>query len=131
MLEIHKILERWARESHQQAQQCITELALSPLTVAQLRALEEMYPGHSLGYIADDLLHTALVELEKALPYQAGKHVLREDEFGDPIYEDVGPTPRFLELVKYHLNELGTELSTHSSDSIPTPKAEASKPPKS
>ncbi|WP_455380018.1 type 1 pili tip component [Acidihalobacter prosperus] len=122
MSEIHKILERWSRESHQQTQRCLTELSLSPLTVAQLRALEEMYPGHTLGYIADDLLHTALAELEKALPYKPGTHVLREDEFGDPVYEDVGPTPRFLELVKYHLNNLETEMSTHSSGVTASPE---------
>jgi hypothetical protein len=28
--------------------------------------------------------------------------VIREDDLGDPIYEDVDPTPKFLDLVRNH-----------------------------
>jgi len=44
------------------------------------------------------LLSTALDELEEALPYVPGTKIVAEDEFGDPIYEDVGVTPLFEEL---------------------------------
>ena len=32
------------------------------------------------------------------MPYVPGKKVISTDEQGDPVYEDVGPTPRFMEL---------------------------------
>jgi hypothetical protein len=32
--------------------------------------------------------------------------VIREDDFGDPVYEDVGMTPRFLELTRKYESEL-------------------------
>jgi hypothetical protein len=50
--------------------------------------------------ILTDLLHTALEELIEAMPYVAGEKVIREDDHGDPVYEDQGPMPRFLELAR-------------------------------
>jgi hypothetical protein len=32
--------------------------------------------------------------------------VIREDEFGDPVYEDKGLTPEFLDLVKKYRKQL-------------------------
>ena len=65
-----------------------------------------MYPGNSAEELVSDLLSAALDELEAAMPYEAGDRVIREDEYGDPVYEDIGPTPRFLELVRRHRAEL-------------------------
>jgi hypothetical protein len=70
---------------------------------AKIRALTEMYPHRSAEDIITDLLSAALVELESSLPYQRGDRVVALDEEGDPLYEDVGPTPRFLNLIKKHL----------------------------
>jgi len=53
-----------------------------------------------------DLLGAALEELEASLPYRAGKEVIAVDEMGDPLYKDEGPTPRYLELSRKHLQEL-------------------------
>ena len=38
--------------------------------------------------------------------YVAGKRVISTDEQGDPIYEDVGPTPRFMSLTHAHRRSL-------------------------
>jgi hypothetical protein len=35
--------------------------------------------------------------------------VISTDEQGDPVYEDVGPTPRFMELARRHRRALETE----------------------
>lgn len=70
---------------------------------AKIHALAEMYPRRSPEEIITDLLSAALVELESSLPYQRGDRVVALDEEGDPLYEDVGPTPRFLNLIKKHL----------------------------
>lgn len=73
---------------------------------ARLHALEELFDGPSLETIITDLLGTALDELEAAMPYEPGERVIREDEQGDPVYEDAGLTPRFIELARKHLRTL-------------------------
>ena len=35
-----------------------------------------------------------------------GEKVIAEDEFGDPIYEDAGLTPRFIELTRKYQEQL-------------------------
>ncbi|AOU97952.1 hypothetical protein BI364_08240 [Acidihalobacter yilgarnensis] len=105
-MEVRHLLDRWSQESRQRDRLRTIQLRLDAVTVAQLRALEDMYPGHSLGHIANDLLRAALAELEATLPYEPGPRILREDEFGDPVYEDIGPTPRFLALTQQYLKTL-------------------------
>lgn len=73
---------------------------------ARITALAELFPGTSPESIIADLLHAGLDEIEAAMPYEAGEKVIREDEFGDPVYEDVGLTPRFLDLVRQHRDKL-------------------------
>jgi hypothetical protein len=70
---------------------------------ARLQALAEMYPRRSPEELITDLLSAALAEVEASLPYVRGSNVVATDEEGDPIYEDVGPTPRFLALTRKHL----------------------------
>ncbi len=70
---------------------------------ARLNALAEMYPRRSPEELITDLLSAALTEVEASLPYVRGSNVVATDEEGDPIYEDVGPTPRFLTLTRKHL----------------------------
>jgi hypothetical protein len=73
---------------------------------AQLAALAEMFPGRSPEQLITELLGAALKELAAAMPYVAGKRVISSDEQGDPIYEDVGPTPRFMELSRRYRQQL-------------------------
>jgi hypothetical protein len=73
---------------------------------ARVEALAEMYPGVSREQLLTDLLHTALDELAESMPYVPGERIISEDEFGDPLYEDVGETPRFIELTRKHLSRL-------------------------
>ncbi len=67
---------------------------------AKIAALAEMYPKRTKGEIISELLSAALEELETSFPYKAGNHVVETDEMGDPLYEDIGPTPKFLDLSK-------------------------------
>ena len=69
---------------------------------AQLAALADMFPGRAPEQLISELLNVALKELAAAMPYVAGTRVISTDEQGDPVYEDVGPTPRFLELARMH-----------------------------
>lgn len=73
---------------------------------AQLAALAEMFPGRAPEQLITELLGTALKELAAAMPYVAGKRVISTDEQGDPIYEDVGPTPHFMALTRAYRERL-------------------------
>lgn len=72
---------------------------------AKIAALVEMYPGRTQEQIITELLGAALSELEHTLPYIKGDTVSAVDELGDPIYEDVGPTGKFVELTRKHLQD--------------------------
>ena len=69
---------------------------------AKVAALAEMYPKRTESEILGELVSAALYELLTCLPYKAGSKVVAVDEMGDPIYEDIGPTPQFLDLSKKH-----------------------------
>src|SRR6266850_147782 len=73
---------------------------------ARIQALAELFPGQSKEAIITDLLGLALQELAASMPYVAGKKVISQDEQGDPVYEDVGLTPRFMELMRKHKKKL-------------------------
>jgi hypothetical protein len=73
---------------------------------AQLAALADMFPGRAPEQLITELLSAALKELAGAMPYVAGTRVISTDDHGDPVYEDVGPTPRFIELARHHRRAL-------------------------
>lgn len=73
---------------------------------AQLAALADMFPGRAPEQLISELLSVALKELAAAMPYVAGERVISTDEHGDPVYEDIGPTPRFIELARIHRRAL-------------------------
>ena len=70
-----------------------------------------MFPGRTPEQIITDLLATALQEIETSMPYVAGKKGISNDEQGDPIYEDVGLTPRFVELTRKSVSDRSYPLS--------------------
>lgn len=67
---------------------------------SRLHALSELFPGRTVEEIITDLLHAGLDEITAAMPYEAGPTVISRDDQGDPVYEDVGMTPRFVELTR-------------------------------
>ncbi len=67
---------------------------------ARLHALAELFPGRSIEEIVTDLLHAALDEIAATMPYEPGPKVISRDDHGDPVYEDIGLTPRFVELTR-------------------------------
>ena len=76
---------------------------------AQLQALMELFPGRTAEQLITDLLREALQEVATAMPYVAGQKVISTDDQGDPVYEDVGPTPRFMELARKNRRKLEAE----------------------
>jgi hypothetical protein len=66
--------------------------------------LAELFPRRNIEELITDLLSAALDEMESVMPYRQGTKVVATDEQGDPLYEDIGPTPRYLSLTEKHLN---------------------------
>jgi len=73
---------------------------------ARVSALAELYPQRSLEEILTDLLAAALDEVEEALPYHQGTRVIAEDDLGDPVFEDIGPSGRFRSLTAKYKRDL-------------------------
>jgi hypothetical protein len=101
-----ELLESW-REHAAAPRTAGTWTVRLPLDdAARLAALADMFPGRSPEQLITELLGKALKELVAAMPYVAGKQVISTDEQGDPVYEDVGPTPRFMALARRHYTAL-------------------------
>ena len=101
-----ELLERW-RESAAAPRTAKTYAVRLPVDdAAQLAALADMFPGRAPEQLISELLGAALKEVAAAMPYVAGQRVISTDEQGDPIYEDIGPTPRFIELARVHRRAL-------------------------
>lgn len=105
-MSIKTLAQDWQR--HASTPISTTEYTIHPTleTAARLHALAEMYPGRTIEQITTELLAAALEDFEQHLPYQQGDSIIAEDDHGDPIYEDIGDTPRFHELSKQHLLRL-------------------------
>ncbi|UAW97704.1 pilin assembly protein [Halopseudomonas nanhaiensis] len=105
-MKIRELTQEWERTAKGRMTRETYQVNLPVEDAARLAALHEMYPKRCVEELITDLLSTALEELEECLPYKAGDKVIAVDEMGDPLYDDVGPTPRFLELSRKYLNEL-------------------------
>lgn len=100
------LLDSWSAQKPPAVTDREYSVRLSVEDAARLHALVDLYPGMAVERIITDLLSTSLDELEAAMPYVPGERVIREDDHGDPVYEDTGPTPRFLELTKQYQKKL-------------------------
>ena len=105
-MKIRELTQAWERTAKGRVTRDSYAVHLTLEDAARLEPLDEMYPKRQIEDIITDLLGAALEELEASLPYRAGKEVIAVDEMGDPLYKDEGPTPRYLELSRKHLQEL-------------------------
>ena len=101
-----ELLDSWRQSAAAPRTLATYPVRLALEDAAQLAALAEMFPGRSTEQLITELLSAALKELATAMPYVAGGRVISTDEHGDPVYEDVGPTPRFMELTRLHRRTL-------------------------
>lgn len=126
-MSIKELLESW--REHAAAPRTARSWAVHlPLDdAARLAALAEMFPGRSPEQLVTELLGKALKELVAAMPYVAGQRVISTDEQGDPVYEDVGPTPRFMALARRHYTALSRQAASRGARA-PKPAPARSKP---
>jgi len=101
-----ELLDSWRQSAAAPRTATTYAVRLTVDDAAQLAALTDMFPGRSAEQLITELLTVALKELAAAMPYVAGKRVISTDEQGDPVYEDIGPTPRFMELARLHRRAL-------------------------
>src|SRR5476651_2619050 len=117
--EVHMKIRELARHWEQNAKGRLTKTSyaihLDVESAARLAAIAEMYPKRHPEELLGELIGAALEELEASFPYVRGQTVVATDEEGDPLYEDVGPTPRFLALSRRHLHDLsaGSDKQKH------------------
>lgn len=92
----------------------LTELnvAISQEDLIRVEALADVFQMEQ-SELFTALLHTILQEVEAAMPYRPGDKVIRVED-GDPIYEDIGPMPRYLAKCKQleeHYRHLHTDAN--------------------
>jgi len=108
---ISKLLDLWQNTAARESSIYAYTLPLPVADAARIAALSTMYPGRTREQIIVDLLSVALSDLEEVMPYVPGPAVISRDEFGDPIFEDIGPTPTFANEVKKHLEQYRREIN--------------------
>ena len=112
-MKVHELLSTWEKTSRGKLTPEEFTVRLPVEDAAKILALAEMYPRRNVSEIITDLLTAALNELESSLPYQRGDHVVALDEECDPLYEDIGPTPRYLALARKYLLRYKQPRDTH------------------
>lgn len=105
-MKIRELAKHWEENSTGRLTKTQYAIQLDLESAARLSALTEMYPKHHPEELLGELIGAALDELETSFPYVKGQHVVATDEEGDPLYEDIGPTPRFLALSRRYLHDL-------------------------
>ncbi len=112
------LLDRWKRDPKpvRTAQEYPIRLEIDD--AARLHALAEMFPGQPIEVIIADLLRSALDEIAAAMPYERGSKVISRDDQGDPVYEDIGLTPRFVELTRKFRKTLAREATLKDEASL-------------
>src|SRR5438876_754626 len=115
-----ELLESWRERS---AAPRTAEAYAARLPLDAAAQLAEMFPRRAPEQLITELLGVALNEVAAAMPYIAGKRVISNDEQGDPLYEDVGPTPRFMELARKHRRRLESRLAGREAAGGPAKQA--------
>jgi hypothetical protein len=94
------LLDRWKKDPAPVRTAKEYPIRLELDDAARLQALAELFPGQPIDVIITDLLRASLDEIAAAMPYEGGPKVISRDDHGDPLYEDIGLTPRFVELTR-------------------------------
>ncbi|AOE87156.1 pilin assembly protein [Pseudomonas sp. TCU-HL1] len=108
-MKIRELVSHWEQNAKGRLTRSEYSVHLDLESAARLAALSEMYPKRSVEELIGELVGSALEELEASFPYVRGSQVVATDEQGDPLYEDIGPTPRFLALSRRYLQQLSEQ----------------------
>jgi len=99
-MRLKKLYDTWSQQEAVVLSDESFKIKLPKDDVARIEALAKMFPKCGAEGIITDLLSAALRDMEELFPYVQGDKVISHDEEGNAIYEDVGPTPRYLTLLQ-------------------------------
>ncbi|WP_079201024.1 MULTISPECIES: pilin assembly protein [Pseudomonas] len=108
-MKVRELVHHWEQNAKARMTRNLYQINLDMEAAARLAALAEMYPKRSPEALLGELIGAALEDLETSLPYVKGSQVVATDEEGNPLYEDIGPTPRFLALSRKYLHEMSAQ----------------------
>ena len=108
-MKLKDLIEAWDAEAAGALTRETYSVRLPLDSAAKIEALAELFPRRTKEQLITELLSVALDELVSSFPYVQGDRVISRDEEGDPLFEDVGHTPRYLELVSSHMNRLSDD----------------------
>ena len=104
------LLDRWKKDAPPVRTAKEYSIRLDLDDASRLHALAELFPGQPLETLISDLLRAGLDEIAAAMPYERGPKVISRDDQGDPLYEDIGLTPRFVDLTRKYKKSLQAEV---------------------
>lgn len=104
-MRFNELVHNWQTKESGEITQEHYSIQLPVEDAARLQALAELFPRRPPELLLTDLIKAALDEVEGSFPYEKGTRVATLDEEGDPIYEDTGLTPKFLELSRKYLKK--------------------------
>ena len=105
---IEKLFETWQDTAAETLGKKQYSVRLPIIDAARIAALGDLFPGRTAEQVIRDLLGAALDELHTRMPYVAGDEVVAEDEEGDPIYADIGLSPKFHELAEHYTKKMSS-----------------------
>ena len=108
-MRVRDLMKHWQKHADTKMTAREFSIKLPIHDAARILALTEMYPARTETQIITELLGAALYELEEAFPYAKGEKIITEDEYDDPVYEDVGPTSSFIQKTEKYLRQLDME----------------------
>ncbi|GAB3285725.1 type 1 pili tip component [Parahaliea aestuarii] len=108
-MDIRELVAQWTNDAPGVLAEERYSVQLPVSDAARIEALAEMFPHRTREQIITELLSAALDEVVSHLPYEQGSRIITRDEEGDPIYEDVGLTPRYLELTRQHADKMKSQ----------------------
>jgi hypothetical protein len=111
-MKIRELAQHWEENAKGRLTHTEYAIHLDVEAAASLAAIAEMYPKRSTEELLGELIGGAR-RAGSQLSYIKGQQVIATDEEGDPLYEDVGPTPRFLTLSRRYLHDLASAADEH------------------
>lgn len=102
---VNTLLTNWQHNAETKNEKLKCECYISQHDDIRIQAFAKTF-NHSQEAILEDIIHTALDELERSIPYIPGSKVIRVED-GDPVYEDIGLMPHYLRN-KQQINPVST-----------------------
>ncbi|MCK5647801.1 MAG: hypothetical protein KAI22_02890 [Gammaproteobacteria bacterium] len=108
-MKIEQLINRWKMLPQEILDGEDYKITVSRSEAAKIEAIQELYSGLTSQMVIHQLLVSALNSFEEALPYVKGSKIIGEDEFDEPIFEDIGDTPKYIKLIEKHHQRINQE----------------------